>query len=83
MLARFGSLAAGPQQDRLESTLATTTATPEQVAAAVEINAAARLRALKLSFLTMAVLALLVIVPSRRLPGYVLGKVPSLPAASD
>jgi MFS family permease len=69
--------------DRLETTLATTTATPEQVAAAVEINAAARLRALKLSFLTMAVLSLLVIVPSRRLPGYVPGEVPSLPAAPD
>ncbi|MBW4481827.1 MAG: MFS transporter [Tildeniella torsiva UHER 1998/13D] len=67
------------RNDRLETTLATTTATPEQVAAAVEINAAARLRALKLSFFTMAVLALLVIVPSRRLPGYVPGEVPSLP----
>jgi len=65
--------------DRLESTLATTTATPEQVAEAVTINAAARLRALKLSFFTLAALALLVIVPSRRLPGYVPGEVPSVP----
>ncbi len=69
--------------DRLESTLATTTATPEQVAVAVDINAAARLRALKLSFLTLAALSLLVIVPSRRLPGYIPGEVPDLPAAAD
>ncbi len=65
--------------DRLESSLASTTATPEQVAEAVTINAAARLRALKLSFFTLAALALLVIVPSRRLPGYVPGEVPSVP----
>jgi MFS family permease len=65
--------------DRLESSLANTTATPEQVAEAVTINAAARLRALKLSFFTLAALALLVIVPSRRLPGYVPGEVPSVP----
>ncbi|MBE9111040.1 hypothetical protein IQ273_16655 [Nodosilinea sp. LEGE 07298] len=55
----------------------------EQGAAAVEINAAVRLRALKLSCLTMAVLSRLVIVPSRRLPGYGPGEVPNLPAAPD
>jgi predicted MFS family arabinose efflux permease len=69
--------------DRLESSLANTTATPEQVAEAVTINAAARLRALKLSFFTLAALALLVIVPSRRLPGYVPGEVPSRPGSAE
>ncbi|WP_194024293.1 hypothetical protein [Nodosilinea sp. LEGE 07298] len=49
----------------------------------MEINAAVRLRALKLSCLTMAVLSRLVIVPSRRLPGYGPGEVPNLPAAPD
>jgi MFS family permease len=68
--------------DRLKDTLATTTATPEQVAEAININAAARLRALKLSFLFLAALSLLVVMPSRRLPGYVPGEVPSLPKGS-
>jgi MFS family permease len=62
--------------DRLESSLANTTATPEQRQEAVRINAAARLRSLKLSFLSLAVLSLLMIVPSRRLPRYVPGEVP-------
>ncbi len=62
--------------DRLESSLANTTATPEQLQEAVRINAAARLRSLKLSFLSLAVLSLLMIVPSRRLPRYVPGEVP-------
>ncbi len=63
--------------DRLESTMANTTATPEQIAEAVRINAAARLRSLKLSFLSLAAISLLMIVPSRRLPRYVPGEVPS------
>jgi MFS family permease len=63
--------------DRLENTLANTTATPEQVQEAIGINAGARLRALKLSFLTLAVLSLLAIVPSRQLPRYVPGEVPT------
>jgi predicted MFS family arabinose efflux permease len=68
--------------DRLESTMANTTATPEQVSEAVNINAAARLRALKLSFLSLAAISLLMIVPSRRLPRYVPGEVPSEAAQS-
>ena len=62
--------------DRLETVMADTTATPEQVAAAVDINAAARLRALKLSFFSLAAISLLMIVPSRGLPRYVPGEVP-------
>jgi len=61
--------------DRLASTMAGTTATPEQIAEATRINAEARLRALKLSFLLLAGLSLLVIVPSSRLPRYVPGEV--------
>lgn len=63
--------------DRLESVIANTTATPEQIAEAVRINSEARLRALKLSFLLLAAISLLMIVPSRRLPRYVPGEVPS------
>lgn len=63
--------------DRLESVMANTTATPEQAAEATQINANARLRALKLSFLALAAISLLMIVPSRRLPRYVPGEVPS------
>ena len=63
--------------ERLSNAMANTTATPEQVAEAVRINAAARLRALKISFLLLAGLSLLVIVPSSRLPRYVPGELPS------
>jgi hypothetical protein len=69
--------------DRLASAMAGTTATPEQVTEATRINAAARLRALKLSFLLLAGLSLLVIVPSSRLPRYVPGEVLSSQPASE
>lgn len=57
--------------------LQNTTATPPQIDEAVSINAAARLRSLKLSFLLLAGISLLMIVPSRGLPRYVPGEVPS------
>jgi hypothetical protein len=63
--------------DRLLGVMSRTTATSEQVDEAVRINAEARLKALKLTFLLMAALALLVIVPSGRLPGYIRGQGPS------
>jgi len=62
--------------ERLKDVMTSTTATPEQITEAVRINADARLRALKLSFLLLAGIALLVIVPVGRLPGYVRGKGP-------
>jgi len=49
---------------------ANTNATPEQVAAALEINAAARIQALKIGFLVMSGLALLSIIPCSWLPDY-------------
>jgi predicted MFS family arabinose efflux permease len=55
--------------ERLKDVMARTTATPEQITEAVRINAEARLWALKLSFLLLAGVALLSIVPARRLPG--------------
>jgi MFS family permease len=63
--------------DRLLGVLAGTTATPEQVAEALRINAEARLRSLKISLLILAGVALLMIYPVGHLPGYVRGEVPS------
>ena len=55
--------------ERLKDVMAATTATPDQTSEAVRINSDARLRALKLSFLLLAGVALLAIVPAGRLPG--------------
>ncbi|MFM2446210.1 MAG: Antiseptic resistance protein [Pseudomonadota bacterium] len=65
--------------ERLEATLARTTATPEQVKAAAQVNAEARLRALKLTFLILSMIALLMIVPVRMLPAFRPGEVPPGP----
>lgn len=56
--------------DQLDDVLAQTTATPEQVATAVQINEAARLRALRASFLILAGFSLLAIFPALGLPDY-------------
>ncbi len=63
--------------DQLEQTLSATSATPEQVAEAVRINEQARLQALRLSFLALAGIALLAIIPASNLPNYDPGEVPS------
>jgi hypothetical protein len=65
--------------DRLQTVLARTTATPGQVAEAVRVNTEARLNALKIGLLIMAGFALLAIVPAGRLPGYVPGEMPGAP----
>ena len=65
--------------DRLSAAMARTTATPAQAAEAQRINADARLRALKLSFLLLGVLSLLMIVPARLLPDYRPGELPPGP----
>ena len=63
--------------DHLQSVMERTTATPQQVAEAVRINTAARLRALRDGLLIMAGLALVTIFPAGRLPNYVPGEIPS------
>lgn len=63
--------------DQLLAVMGATTATPEQVAAAVAINESARLLALKASFMILAAIALLAIIPARGLPNYVPGEVPA------
>lgn len=62
--------------DRLRTTLETAGATPEQVTAAVVVNAESRLRALKIGLLIMAAIALLSIIPAGRLPDYKPGEIP-------
>lgn len=62
---------------QLEEFLAGTTATGVESVAALEINEAARLRALQLSLLGLAGLALLAIVPATRMPGRIAGELPS------
>ena len=63
--------------DRVQSVMERTTATPEQIAEAVRINTDARLRALRLGFLIMAGLALITIIPAGKLPNYIPGEIPS------
>jgi predicted MFS family arabinose efflux permease len=69
--------------DRLQTALADTTASPAQIAEAVRVNTEARLRALKIGFLVMAGLALVSIIPAGRLPGYRPGEIPSDETASE
>jgi predicted MFS family arabinose efflux permease len=66
--------------DRLQTVLAGTTATPQQVAEAVRVNTEARLRALKIGLLIMAGLAILTIIPAGRLPDYHPEEMPSSPS---
>jgi MFS family permease len=62
--------------DQLDEVLSNTTATPEQVSAAVQVNEEARVRSLRASFLILAALALLAIIPSMGLPDYSPGELP-------
>ena len=63
--------------DRLQERLAQTTASPEQVAEAMRINTTERLRALKIAFFVLGLIALVAIFPSTRLPDYKPGELPS------
>lgn len=56
--------------DQLQVVLSQTSATPAEIDEAALLNAAARLRALKATFLFLAVISLLSIIPSLRLPNY-------------
>ena len=62
---------------QLRDRLAETGATPEQVAEAVRINTDGRLLALKVSFITLAGLALLAFFPAGGLPHLIRGRSPS------
>lgn len=56
--------------EQLEEVLSETTATPEQVAVAVQVNTDARQSALKATFLILAGIALLALLPALGLPDY-------------
>ncbi len=60
--------------DELTRALAATSPTPAQLAEAIAINADARLRALRASFLIVGGISLLSIIPASRLPKYVPGE---------
>ena len=61
--------------DQLLEVMGNTTATSDQVAEAVRINEEARLLALKDSFLILAAVALLAIIPALGLPKYNPGEI--------
>ncbi|CAH1690718.1 Putative MFS Superfamily multidrug efflux transporter [Hyphomicrobiales bacterium] len=63
--------------DRLQTALQATTATPEQKVEALRVNTEARLRALKIGLIIMAGVAMLAIIPASRLPNYVPGEIPN------
>jgi MFS family permease len=62
---------------QLETVLSTTSATPTQVEEAVRINAEARLRSLRATFLMIAAISLLAIFPASKLPNYAPGELSS------
>jgi MFS family permease len=62
--------------DQLDEALEEIDLTPVQEAQVVAINVESRLQALKLSFLVLAVIALLAIIPAGGLPDYLPGEVP-------
>ena len=66
--------------DRLQSVMERTTASPAQVAEAVRVNTVVRLRALKIGLIVMAGVALLAIFPAGKLPNFLPGEIPD-PAA--
>jgi MFS family permease len=61
---------------QLEEVLGATTATPDEVVAAVKINEDARLRSLRAAFLILAAISLLAIIPATGLPKYAPGEIP-------
>lgn len=62
--------------DELDEVIGRTTATEEQVEAAVELNEQQRLRTLKTGFLILAGISAVAALPASRLPKYVPGEIP-------
>jgi MFS family permease len=63
--------------DQLRDVLGQTSATPDQLEEGIAINEDARLRALQISLLGLAAIALLAIVPAGRMPDYRPGDIPA------
>jgi Na+/melibiose symporter-like transporter len=69
--------------EQLKDRLASTSATPEQLAEALRINGDARTRSLKIGFLLLSGLALLAIFPCSWLPNYKPGEIPGDDASTS
>ena len=69
--------------DELRDVLADTTATPEQIDHAVELNSEQRLRTLKLGFLVLAGISLAAALPASRLPKYRPDEIPDPAEGAD
>lgn len=65
---------------QLEAILSETTATPAELAEAIQINEENRLRALRAAFLILAALAVVGLLPATGLPNYAPGEIPPDPA---
>jgi MFS family permease len=63
--------------DQLQTVLAGTSVGADQIAEAVQINADARLRALRAAFLILAAISLIALIPSTKLPNYLPGAAPA------
>ncbi|WP_230206444.1 MFS transporter [Microbacterium gorillae] len=63
--------------DDLRSTLANTSATDEQIEAAVTLNAEQRLRTLRIGFLILGGISLVALIPASRLPRYKPEEIPA------
>lgn len=68
---------------QLETYLAKTSATPAQVAEAVRINENARLSALRATFILIAIISLLALIPALGLPKYSPTQVPADPTTTN
>ncbi len=64
--------------DQLQGVLGKTSASPSQIAAALRINEDARLRALQISLLGLAGIALLAVIPASRMPDFQPGDIPEV-----
>lgn len=69
--------------DQLKEVLAQTSTTPEQIDEAVAINADARLGALRATFLLLAAISLLALIPSTKLPNYKPGELSAADIVSE
>jgi hypothetical protein len=61
---------------QVEAAIGDRVSSPSELAAAIEVNSDARLRALQISLLGLSGLALLAIVPAGRMPGRMKGDLP-------
>lgn len=69
--------------DQLKEVLSQTSVAPEQVDEAIAINADARLNALRATFLLLAAISLLALIPSTKLPNYKPGELSAVDIVNE